>query len=152
MKTGCQSLMKKHLAEQAKNQRMKQAFSLLGLLLLTIPLLRHIDFERRLEAADSAPKLVSTLMSVSSGLLCGLLGLTVLGFVCDAGKGYRSKPLFISMAALGVVWSFFYPVGWMLGIPLMVYPIARRFGAAPASTKPQMPTRQESRSTTTREP
>jgi hypothetical protein len=110
---------------------MKRAFSLFGLLLLLIPLLRLISFEKRLEAVDSAPKLVSTLMSISSGLTCGFFGLLVLGFVCDAGQDFRSNTLFISMAAIGLAWCFFYPAGWLLGGPLIAYAVGRRFGPAP---------------------
>jgi len=116
---------------------MKRAFSLFGLLLLLIPLLRHISFEQRLEVVDSAPKLVSTLMSISSGLTCGFFGLLVLGFACDAGQGFRSKTLFISMAILGLAWCFFYPAGWLLGVPLIAYAVGRRFGAPPVSDATQ---------------
>ena len=116
---------------------MKRTFSLLGLLFLLIPLLRHISFEKQLETVDSAPQLVSTFMSISSGLTCGFFGLLALGFVCDAGQGFRSKTLFITMAALGLAWCFFYPVGWLLGAPLIAYAVGRRFGTAPVSDATQ---------------
>ncbi len=116
---------------------MKKAFSLFGLLLLLIPLLRHLTFEQRLESVDSAPELMSAIMGISGGLTCGFVGLIVLGFVCDAGQGFRSRTLFITMAVIGMAWCYFYPGGWLLGVPLIAYPIGRRFGAARSSDATQ---------------
>ena len=116
---------------------MKRAFSLLGLLLLLLPLLRHITFEERIAEADSAPKLVATLRGIGSGLTCGFFGLMILGFVCDGGRGFRSRSLFIAMTVLGSAWCYFYPSGWLLGVPLIVYSVGRRLGASSPSASTQ---------------
>ena len=106
---------------------MKRSFSLLGLFLLLLPLLRHLAFDERLVEARSAPELLAAVMGIGSGLTCGFLGLMILGFVCDGGRGYSNRVLFIAMAILGCAWCCLYPSGWILGVPLIVYAISRLF-------------------------
>jgi hypothetical protein len=106
----------------------KKFVAIIGLGLLTFPLLRHLSFRRRLDSSDSSAELVSTLLGVSSGLMVGFVGLMILGFLVDGGSGYRKPALLILMAGLGGLWIAFYPSGWLLGAPLIVYPLLRRFG------------------------
>jgi hypothetical protein len=109
--------------------RVKIFAAIAGLGLLTIPLLRHVGFERRLEGAKSVIEFMVTLLGVTSGLTMGFVGLMILGLLVDGGSGYRKPALLISMALLGCLWIVYYPSGWLLGVPLTLYPLLRRFGA-----------------------
>lgn len=66
--------------------------------------------------------------------MIGFVGLMVLGFLVDGGNGYRKPALLILMLMFGGLWSVFYPSGWLLGIPLVVYPLLHRFGFNRRST------------------
>lgn len=107
---------------------MRTVAAILALGLLVFPLLRHASFSRRLESADSSATFLSTLLGVSSGLAMSCLGLMILGVVVDAGKGCRHPALFVAMIALGAAWCAIYPAGWLPGVPLIVYPLARWLG------------------------
>lgn len=116
---------------------MKPAFSIVGLTLLVVPLVRHLSFDERLHSATSRADVVSSIMSISSGLMCGFVGIMLLGFICDAGRGYRRRWLFVSMATLGGFWCYLYPSGWLLGLPLVLYPMCRLFAfGQPTSQTP----------------
>jgi hypothetical protein len=106
----------------------KKFVAIIGLGLLAFPLLRHLTFKRRLDSSDSSAEVVSALLSVSSGFMMGFVGLMILGFLVDGGSGYRKPALLILMAVFGGLWIAFYPSGWLLGAPLIVYPLLRRFG------------------------
>jgi len=106
----------------------KKLVAITGLGLLALPLWRHLTFRRRLDSSDSSSEVVSTLLTVSSGFMVGFVGLMILGFLVDGGSGYRKPTLLILMAVFGALWTAFYPSGWLLGIPLVVYPLLRRFG------------------------
>ena len=107
---------------------MKMLVAIFGLGLLAFPLFRHLGFDRRLEGSKSVADVVSSLAGVSRGLTIGFFGLMTLGFLVDGGSGYRKPALLILMAVIGGLWVTFYPSGWMLGIPLIVYPLLRRLG------------------------
>lgn len=118
---------------------MKKGFSLLGLFLLLLPLLRHLTFEERWVETRSVPQVLAAIMGISGGLTCGFLGLMVLGFVCDGGRSHASRGLFIAMVVLGSAWCCIYPSGWLLGVPLIVYSISRLFRASLMSKSAEKP-------------
>lgn len=102
--------------------------AVLGLTLLVIPLLRHLTFEERLAEAKTVAAALAAVKGVTGGLFCGFAGLMVLGFVCDAGKGWGGRALHAAMLLAGLAWCFLHPAGWLLGIPLGVYGGARACG------------------------
>ncbi len=107
---------------------MKKFVATIGLGLLSFSLLRHLTFRRRLDSSDSSSEVVSALLGVWSGLVIGFVGLMFLGFLVDGGSGYRKPALLIMMLMFGGLWSVFYTSGWLLGIPLVAYPLLHRFG------------------------
>ena len=123
---------------------MKPLVAIIGLLLLVTPLLRLLGLSRRLAAASSGEEALVTVMTIPAGLMQGIFAVTVLGFLCDAGRGYKPLWLFVVMMSLGGAWLAFYPHGWMVAIPLIVYSGEKMFrifrdGRAGA-TKPVEPT------------
>jgi len=118
--------------------RVKKFVAIIGLGLLTFPLLRHLSFELRLDSSDSPAEVVSTLLGVSSGLMVGFVGLMILGILVDGGSGYRKPALLIVMLVLGGLWIASYPSGWLLGVPLLVYPLLRRFGFGVRTTEKEV--------------
>ena len=102
--------------------------AVLGLTLLAIPPLRHLTFEDRLAEAKTTVAALAAVKGVSSGLFCGFAGLMVLGFVCDAGKGWGGRTLHVTMLLVGLAWCFLHPAGWLLGVPLAIYGAARASG------------------------
>ena len=114
---------------------MKRAFAILGLGLLIVPLLQNLTVERRLNAAKSLGEFASTLMSISSGFTIAFVGVMILGILIDGGSGYRKPYILILMAIIGGLWIAFYPHGWFLGVPLILYSLLHRFGFGAAREK-----------------
>ena len=109
---------------------MKLFVAIIGLALLAYPLARHLSLERRLEESDSAVEVLSNLVGISGGLMIGFVGVMVLGILVDGGRGYRKPALLGLLALLGIAWTLVYPSGWLLGVPLMIYPVFHRLGLA----------------------
>lgn len=107
---------------------MKLFIAVVGMVLLSFPLVRHVGFEQRMANVSSAGEVVSALYGVYGGLMMGFFGLMILGFLVDGGAGYRKPVLLISMTLVGVGWLMIYPSGWMLGLPLILYPAGKKFG------------------------
>lgn len=95
--------------------------AIIGMLVITIPLVRIGSLFDRINTADSADTVVTSLYGIAGGLAQGFFGLMVLGFLCDGGKGFKPLWLLLSMTAIGALWLTTYPGGWILGVPLCLY-------------------------------
>ena len=100
---------------------MKILFSIIGLFVLTQPLLKFGRQMDKLENSETVDSFIQTLINVQWGFYQGLIGLMILGFVCDAGSGYKKPWLLISLIIIGIVWIIIYPHGWFLGVPTLIY-------------------------------
>ena len=109
---------------------LRRLAAVLALALLTWPLLRQSAIRDRLHKAESIVEALIAFASVHAGMMMGFTGLMILGFLLD-GFGYRPKPLICCMFILGSIWCFFYPSGWVLGLPLAIYALSKRLGFAP---------------------
>ncbi len=111
--------------------KMKPIIAGIGVTLLCFPLWRYASFNQRVEDASSTTDLLSTLFSVGSGFTIGGIGLTLLGILIDGGSGYRRPILLVMLSIIGIMWIAYYPSGWLLGIPLIIYPLSKGFGMLP---------------------
>lgn len=105
----------------------KPLFAVLGLCLLSAPLLWNVSFEQRVNVAKNANEIVHSMYGVTGGILTGSVGILVLGLVIDCGSGYRRRWLHLSMLLLGVCWLFIHPAGYLIGIVLLLDSLYKLF-------------------------
>ena len=103
----------------------KRVSASISLILLAIPVLYQLTFNERLEGSQNTKDVETTFMGLVAGLLLGGAALMVLGIIVDGGTGYNRPWLLVLMLIIGVAWIVVYPVGWLLGVPLVIYALIR---------------------------
>jgi hypothetical protein len=109
---------------------MKRVAAIVGLGFLVLPLfgvvwsaLAFVMLGNQIHGMDEqAAKgtITGILMMFRAAVLPGFIGIMILGFCID-GAGFRPKWLFWWMAILGILWLFYFPVGTMVGLALVIY-------------------------------
>lgn len=108
---------------------MKVLAAIGGIGLLMAPVLFFLWLEELAARVTTKDEVVGLVGSVHAGLTMGFVGLMILGFVCDGGRGFKPLWLLSLMCLLGLAWLLIYPGGWLLGIPLILYSGEKLFRA-----------------------
>ncbi|MBK1880729.1 hypothetical protein [Pelagicoccus mobilis] len=110
---------------------MKKSLAILGVILLTIPLLwllsavgDALEMSRNPESITKE-KIIDLVYSYKGSGFMGMMAIMWLGFVVD-GFGYRERWLWKTMLTFGFVWLFHIPTGTMVGLALFIYTIGNR--------------------------